>query len=335
MEIYTGDSIARQITEFGINCKFVEMEQSPQFIIYKFNLLNILQLQKINKIIQNLETLANTQIFFESGDNSCHFKLLFKKPKREFIKLTQFAKDIKAYKNKYPLIFGVDTQNKKIIKPLDELVHLLVAGTTGSGKSVAINNFILSLCCYNSTKKLGLILIDPKQVEFTKFEKLPHLLTEVVTEVEKAKEVLNNLIDEMEERYFILKSLGKVKNNGEFKKIVCVIDELADLILQDKEIKTLLLKLLQKGRASGIHLILGTQTPRATILDGAVLSNIPSRFILTTANIRESVLALGHKGAEKLLFKGDAILKTAESPQEIRIQTPYLTNTEIKKLIEE
>ena len=149
----------------------------------------------------------------------------------------------------------------------------------------------------------------------------------------QAFEVLAELVEEMEQRYYTLSKLNRTKNNGEFKKIVLVIDELTDLVMTNKEVKSLLIRILQKGRACGIHCIIGTQSPRATILDGVTLANLPSRLALTCASVRESCLILGHKGAEQLTGKGDAILKTPESTTETRLQAPYISDSDITKLI--
>lgn len=137
----------------------------------------------------------------------------------------------------------------------------------------------------------------------------------------------------MGDRYFTLNKHGREKNNGEFKKIIVIIDELADLVLQNKQIKELLIKLLQKSRAAGIHFIVATQSPRASVLTGLVLANLPSRLALTCASARESALILGHKGAEKLTGNGDGIFKTPQSTKEKRIQAPYITKKQIKKLL--
>ena len=332
MKIYTGESLAKQLTYWGVGCEFVRHIMTPQTIVYKFNLKNPLDIKKAKKLLEPLELLTNQNIQMAENDGESHFQLIFNRSEREFVNIGKFAKTMATTKP-YSMALGVSQNGEYITKTLDELTHILIAGTTGSGKSVCINNAIMSLCCYNTPDKLGLILIDPKQVEFAKFQNLPHLITPVIQEMTQAFEVLAELVQEMDARYYTLSQLNRTKNNGEFKKIVLVIDELTDLVMTNKEVKSLLVRILQKGRACGIHCIIGTQSPRATILDGVTLANLPSRLALTCASVRESCLILGHKGAEQLTGKGDAILKTPESTTEIRLQAPYISDNDILKLI--
>ncbi len=332
MKIYTGESLAKQIEYWGVGCEFIRHIMTPQTIVYKFNLKNPLDIKAVKKLQEPLELLTKNNIQMTENDNESHLQLIFRRPEREFVGVGEFAKTMTKCKP-FSVALGVDQNGEHITKTLDELTHLLVAGTTGSGKSISINTAIMSLCCYNTPDKLGLILIDPKRVEFAKFENLPHLIVPVIQEMTQAFEVLTELVQEMERRYYILSQLNRTKNDGEFKKIVLVIDELTDLVMTNKEVKSLLVRILQKGRACGIHCIIGTQSPRATILDGVTLANLPSRLALTCASVRESCLILGHKGAEQLQGKGDAILKTPESTNETRLQSPYISTSDINKLI--
>ena len=331
MKIYTGESIAEQITAFGIPCNFIEYTTAPQIITYYFNLKNILHLQKIKKITDNLTALTGLKVDYKPT-NKAHFSLEIQRETRQNLNITAYAETMKKA-NPYSIIIGTDTEGKNNTATLDDLTHLLIAGTTGSGKSVCLNNIIISLLCYNKPQNLGLILIDIKQVEFNTYKNAPHLISPICTDTATAKAVLLALVDEMEKRYTILKELGKEKNNGEFKKIAVIIDELSDLILTDETLKTPIIRLLQKARACGIHLIIATQSPRAKILDGVMLANLPTRIALTCANVRESMLILGHKGAEQLTGKGDALYKTQSTTNEKRVQIPYISKEQIKKLL--
>lgn len=332
MKIYTGESLAKQLNYWGVGCEFIRHIMTPQTIVYKFNLTNPLDIKKARKLRETLELLTNNAIKMAENDGESHFNLIFTRSEREFINIGKFAKTMTTAKP-FSVALGVDQNGEHITKTLDELTHILVAGTTGSGKSISINTAIMSLCCYNQPSELGLILIDPKRVEFAKFQNLPHLIVPVIQEMQQAYNILTQLVDEMDSRYYTLEKLGKVQNKGEFKKIVLVIDELTDLVMTNKEIKNLLVRILQKGRACGIHCIIGTQSPRAKILDGVTLANLPSRLALTCASVRESCLILGHKGAEQLQGKGDAILKTPEDTKETRLQAPYISTSDINKLI--
>ena len=332
MKIYTGESLAKQLEYWGVGCEFIRHIMTPQTIVYKFNLNNPIDIKKARKLKEPLELLTNNPIEMAENDGESHFNLIFKRLERGFINIGEFAKTMANCKP-FSVALGVNQNGQHITKTLDELTHILVAGTTGSGKSISINTAIMSLCCYNTPDKLGIILIDPKKVEFAKFSTLPHLLTPVIEEMAEAFNILTALVEEMEQRYYTLAKYNKTHNNGEFKKIVLVIDELTDLVITNKEVKSLLVRILQKGRACGIHCIIGTQSPRAKILDGVTLANLPSRLALTCASIRESCLILGHKGAEQLQGKGDAILKTPEDTKETRLQAPYISNSDITKLI--
>lgn len=329
MQIIKGKSIQKQINSCGIDCIFIDYTLSPQLIKYRFKLNNPQQINKALKLdkMLNIWSGTKTQCIIDKE----FFCVIMPTSERQPISITKF----KTLKDGDPfsIILGVDEQGTPKTKTIDELTHILVAGTTGSGKSVCLNSIIMGLCCYNKPKDLGIILIDPKQVEFTIYNNLPHLITPVIKETEQAEQILTQLINEMEYRYSILAQLGQEKNNGQFKKIIVVIDELADLVLPSNSIKNKLIRLLQKSRAAGIHFIVATQSPRATILNGLLLANLPTRIALTCASARESMLILGHKGAEQLTGKGDAIVKTPDSTTETRVQIPLITKQQIKKLI--
>lgn len=329
MKIIKGENIAEFLSNCGIPSAFINYNIAPQIITYNFKLKNPQQIKKALTLEKALTNWSGTPTQCTNANG--FLKITTPTPERQTVNITQF-KDIKTAPP-FSVILGVDENGNNKTKTLDQLTHLLIAGTTGSGKSVCINSIIMGLACYNKPTELGLILIDPKKVEFNIYNNLPHLLTPVITEAEEAEKVFNALILKMEARYNVLQGIGKEKNEGEFKKIVVVIDELADLVLANKNIKDKLIKLLQKSRAAGIHFITATQSPRATILNGLLLANLPSRIALTCASARESILILGHKGAEKLTGKGDAIIKTPDSTQESRIQIPLITKQQIKKLI--
>ena len=331
MEYYTGESIALQMGEWGCPCDFVRMSVAPQLLKYYFNLKNALQLNKAKKLCEVLGARVRSTAKF-CNSNESDFAIELDRNERQIIPLTNFSNELEKAKP-FSLCVGLDGNGNSITATLEDLTHLLVAGTTGSGKSVCLNSIIISLCCYNKPQDLGLVLIDPKVVEFSIYENLPHLITPVVYETEKAKQVLTALIYKMEQRYAKMKELGIDKITNEFKQVLVVIDELADLVMVDPTIKPLLVRLLQKGRACGFHFILSTQSPRASILSGELLTNLPSRIALTCSSYRESMLILGNGGAEKLAGKGDCIFVNASSPKQQRVQIPFISKTEIKELL--
>ena len=331
MTIFTGESIAEQLTAWGVGADFIEYTIAPQLITYHFNLKNILQLKKAERLADNLGALMRCHVSFLTSSKS-DFCLQVARMSKCVVKITDFAEIMKTAPA-YSGIIGTDTDNRQTLATLDDLTHLLIAGTTGSGKSVCLNTLLMSLLCYNAPATLVLLLIDLKRVEFTIYKNAPHLIRQVATEPEEAVSVLVWLVAEMERRYKVMAELGIEKNKGHLKKILLVVDELSDLILTVEKAKPLLIKLLQKARACGIHVIVATQSPRAKILDGVMLANLPSRIALTCASVRESMLILGHKGAEQLTGSGDALLKLPNTTKEKRVQVPLITKAQIKKLL--
>lgn len=331
MKYITGESLSAFLTASGFACHCAHITIAPQLVRYSIDLDFLSDLQKVKRYMDNLTAWAGVKATFCASADS-HFAIELQRDERRLVQLNEFADDL-ASATPYSVALGIESHGDKLLSTLDDLTHLLVAGTTGSGKSVALNSIITSLCCYNDAKNLGLVLIDPKRTEFTQFAGLPHLLTPIITEYNAAIQALAALIDKMEVRYKKMASLGLKKADNSFKKIVVVIDELADLVLQDERAKDLLVRLLQKSRACGFHFVVATQSPRASILSGLLLANLPSRLILTCASSRESVLALGCGGAEKLQGKGDAYIKLQNNIDLKRLQVPYISDDELQTII--
>lgn len=329
MKIYTGASLAEQLTFFGTPTEFVSIDIAPQLLTYHFNLLNFNCLSRLDKDLKKLEMITHAPIT-RTTSTIGHFALILPREEREVIETLCLQNDTPLSIN-----FGKDTTSNILNAKLQDMPHLLVAGTTGSGKSVALNSYIADLICTNTPSKLGLVLIDLKRCEFNIFDRLPHLMCDIVNDSDTAENTLLWLVAEMERRYKIMAEQHADKNDGLFKPIVLVVDELADLILQNENCRTLLIKLLQKARACDIHVIVATQSPRAKYLDGLMLANLPSRVCLTCSNVRESMLVLGHKGGEQLTGKGDCIIKLNGSTTEYRVQTPFISKQEIEKLLKE
>ena len=327
MRIIKGESIGQQHQAWGVPCKFEALTVAPQIIKYKFKILDYLKINKLKKLCEPLAAWTGQAAEITTTAGGFFVELV--REVREFVDLNTYSETLESAPP-YTLPLGTSTDGQKVAATLDSLTHLLVAGTTGGGKSVILNNFILAACSYNNPQRLGLVLIDLKRVEFSKFRKLPHLVAEVVTEPEQARETLAALVELMEARY---KKLETQHGGGKFKKILIIIDELTDLVQQAPECKKLLTRLLQKARACGLHFIVATQSPRATILDGATLANLPSRLALKCASARESVLILGHKGAELLTGCGDCIFKAQSTTKEQRLQAPHLTAEQIKNIL--
>lgn len=238
-------------------------------------------------------------------------------------------------------VIGKDIGGKPIVADLARMPHLLVAGQTGSGKSVMINTLITSLLYRNSPSDLKLILVDPKQVEMAPYNDLPHLLTPVINEPEKCISALKWAVAEMERRLRTMSEVGK-RNIAEYNSlkkeegmpyIVIVIDELADLMMMAaRDVEALVVRLAQKARAAGIHLVLATQRPSVDVITGLIKANVPARIAFTVASQVDSRTIIDQMGAEKLLGRGDMLLLTAEMPKPKRIQAALIEDAETAKV---
>ncbi|MCB9819919.1 DNA translocase FtsK 4TM domain-containing protein [Candidatus Nomurabacteria bacterium] len=268
----------------------------------------------------------------------------------------------KAWMNaREPLSFaiGKDISGRAVVGPLNKMPHMLIAGQTGSGKSVMINTLLTSLLYRNSPSEMKLILVDPKQVEMAPYEDIPHLLTPIITEPEKTISALKWAVNEMERRYKLLaeEKLRDIKSynakvakskkiqvkdedgnaqeveNGAMPYIVVVIDELADLMMvAARDVEALVVRLAQKARAVGIHLVLATQRPSVDVITGLIKANVPARIAFTVASQVDSRTILDQIGAEKLLGQGDMLMKTADMPKPKRIQGAWVMDEEVVKI---
>jgi DNA segregation ATPase FtsK/SpoIIIE, S-DNA-T family len=238
---------------------------------------------------------------------------------------------------------GRDIAGEPMIGELDRMPHLMIAGATGSGKSVMINTLLSSLLYRNSPSDLKLILVDPKQVELTPYNDIPHLLTPVIVEPEKCISALKWAVNEMERRYSLLaeEKVRNIKSYNDLKKaegagmpyIVIVIDELADLMmLAARDVEALIVRLAQKARAVGIHLALATQRPSVDVITGLIKANIPARIAFTVASQVDSRTILDQAGAEKLLGSGDMLMQTPELSKPKRIQGAFVSDDEVVKV---
>jgi DNA segregation ATPase FtsK/SpoIIIE, S-DNA-T family len=239
---------------------------------------------------------------------------------------------------------GKDVAGKAIGADLAKMPHLLVAGTTGAGKSGAINAMLSSVLLRASPHEVRLVLVDPKQVELNHYESIPHLLTPVITSPRMAANALQNLVKEMEQRYGIM-SMARTRGLVELNKarakrseaplpyILCVIDELADLMMvAPADVEDSIIRLAQKARAVGIHLVLATQSPRVDVITGMIKANVPSRIAFSVSSQTDSRVILDQNGAESLLGQGDMLFSPVGSSRLQRIQGAYIDERQIEKL---
>ncbi len=244
------------------------------------------------------------------------------------------------------MVLGKDIVGKPFVTDLKKLPHLLIAGTTGSGKSVGINAMILSLLYKNSPDQLRLLMIDPKMLEFSTYNDIPHLLTPVITKPKQAIAALNNMVNEMERRYELMAD-ARTKNienynekmkkeaGEEFPYIVVIIDELADLMMTSgKDVEYSIARLAQKSRACGIHLIVATQRPSVDVVTGLIKANLPSRISYRVGQKIDSKIILDQMGAESLLGRGDMLFTPPGATGLVRLHAPWATEEEIEKIVE-
>jgi DNA segregation ATPase FtsK/SpoIIIE, S-DNA-T family len=266
----------------------------------------------------------------------------------------------KVVKSRLPLLLGKDSEGRPLVYDLADMPHLLIAGRTGTGKSVCLNSIILSLLLTRTPDECRLLMIDPKQVELAEYGKLPHLMHPVVTDNTKAEAILAWGVDKMEERYELMRK-ARVRNIAGFNElgrkeilkrvkpideaeadllpdrlpyIVIIVDEVGDLMMaMKKEVEGHIIRLAQKSRAAGIHLILTTQRPTVDVITGLIKSNLPARICFQVADRSNSRVVLDEVGAEKLLGKGDMLFLQPNTSSIVRAQGSYASDQEILRVV--
>lgn len=333
-QIYKADDIAAALTAWGLPCVAVAVDIAPQILTYHFDLENPLQRSTLKRYLSALSAVLHTKTA-ETISTRAHFAITMQRPERASV---PFGSTLTDTSNRLSVCIGIDTFNNPVMLNIHKAPHVLIAGETGSGKSVCLNTLINGLL-YNATPNdLRLLMVDTKRVELSAYEGIPHLYAPIAQDGAAALYIVQSLNDLMRERMQIM-AAAKVRHIDElptqYPHIVLIIDELADLMLMKKdEIEPLLVSIAQLGRAAGIHLILATQRPTVNVVTGLLKANIPCRIALQTASIRDSMTILDHKGAEQLTGRGDAILKAPDSVEETRLQVAYISNNEITKMTE-
>lgn len=256
----------------------------------------------------------------------------------DFLPLVYSSEFIKA-NYALPVCLGVDMRGTPVMKDLSKMPHLLVAGTTGSGKSVGLNSFIVSLIQKKTPQQLQLILIDPKRIEFSIYNNQQYMQRPVITDMNLASIALSQLVAEMNDRYTLFEQ-QTVRNIEEYNTkgkmlpyIVCIIDEFADLVMFDKEVEKLVQTLAQKSRAAGIHLIIATQRPSVDVITGSIKANLPTRLSYKVASTADSMTILNTGGAENLRGRGDSLF-LEENGTLTRILGAYISNDEISNILQ-
>jgi len=333
-----GDKIIKALKQFNIDARLAEILVGPTVIQFRIQLAPGIKVSKVAVLSNDIAlAMAVPSLRIEAPiPGKPYVGIEIPNPRRRGIPIRTIIEDTvyQETETALPLPFGVAVNGDSVITGLEELPHLLVAGTTGSGKSVFINSCIVGLCSMRTPEELRMILVDPKRVEMAIYDKLPHLLTPPVTDAKKAVHVLAWAIREMESRYTTF-AKTRVRNLESFNRktlpkdrlphIVIVVDELADLMMTaPKEVEEYICRLAQMARATGIHLILATQRPSVNVITGLIKANIPARVAFTLPSSIDSRTIIDCSGAEKLLGKGDMLFLSTKHPKPIRIQSPWV-----------
>tara|TARA_B100001029_G_C15048729_1_gene449081 strand:- start:53 stop:2137 length:2085 start_codon:yes stop_codon:yes gene_type:complete len=330
------------LMDFGVEGKIKKISHGPVVTLNEFEPAAGI---KVSKIINLSEDIArntsseSARISIIPGSSTVGIEL--PNSYRENVYLSEIISSSNFSKKeiKLPIALGKSISGSPVIGDLNSMPHLLIAGTTGSGKSVCINTIILSLLYRHKPDKCKFILIDPKMLELSTYEGIPHLLCPVITEAKRAASVLGWVVKEMETRYRLMTRVG-VKNiegyNSKHKLampyIVVIVDEMSDLMLvAGKEIEGYIQKLSQMARAAGIHIIMATQRPSVDVITGTIKANFPTRISFQVTSKIDSRTILGEQGAEMLLGKGD-MLYMSSANKIIRIHAPYVSENEIEKI---
>ena len=334
--------LEKVLLDFGVEGKIKKINYGPVVTLNEFEPAAGI---KVSKIINLSEDIArntsseSARISIVPGSNTIGIEL--PNITRENVYLSEVIKDTQFKKReiKLPIALGKSISGKPIIGDLSNMPHLLIAGTTGSGKSVCINTIILSLLYRHTPDKCKFILIDPKMLELSTYEGIPNLLCPVITEARKAASVLGWVVREMENRYKLMTRVGVRNIDGYNSKhktfmpyIVVIVDEMSDLMLvSGKEIENYIQKLSQMARAAGIHIIMATQRPSVDVITGTIKANFPTRISFQVSSKIDSRTILGEQGAEQLLGKGDMLFMSSAN-KITRIHAPYVTEDEIEEI---
>ena len=334
--------LEKVLMDFGVEGKIKKINHGPVVTLNEFEPAAGI---KVSKIINLSEDIArntsseSARISIIPGRNTIGIEL--PNLARENVYLGEVVKDpqFKKREIKLPIALGKSISGNPIIGDLSSMPHLLIAGTTGSGKSVCINTIILSLLYRHTPDKCKFILIDPKMLELSTYEGIPNLLCPVITEAKKAASVLGWVVKEMENRYKLMTKVGVRNIDGYNSKhktfmpyIIVIVDEMSDLMLvSGKDIENYIQKLSQMARAAGIHIIMATQRPSVDVITGTIKANFPTRISFQVSSKIDSRTILGEQGAEQLLGKGDMLFMSSAN-KITRIHAPFVTEDEIEKV---
>lgn len=341
--------IENTLDSFGINAKVAEYNPGPAITQYCLNITQGTRLSKITALSTDLAlalAAPTGQIRIEApipGRNLVGVEVPNHSAEIVPLKTVLSSPILKKHPSKLAVGLGVDVAGKPVVADIAEMPHLLIAGATGSGKSVCVNSFLCSILFRATPEEVKFILVDPKQVELKNYEDIPHLLTPVINNPDKVVSALKWAVELMQKRYKLLKEVGvrtihdynELAGLATMPNIVIVIDEMADIMLfAPKEVEDNVTRIAQMARAVGIHLVLATQRPSVDVITGLIKANMPTRIAFNVSSVTDSRVILDTPGAEKLLGKGDMLYLSPDRAKPARIQGTFVTSQEINQLMD-
>ncbi len=345
------NTIVEALRSFGVQTKCIGTCRGPSVTRYELQPAAGVKISKITGLADDIAlNLASSGIRIEAPiPNKPAVGIEVPNKIRDTVPFRQLieSNEIAEKKSKLAAVLGKDISGEIVIADIAEMPHLLIAGTTGSGKSVCVNSIIMSILFRSKPEEVRFIMIDPKAVEFMAYNGIPHLLIPVVTDPKKAAGALNWAVGEMLKRYSMFSEYNVRNIHGynsladkdpdmkKMEQIVIFIDELADLIMASKnEVEDSICRLAQMARAAGMHLVIATQRPTVDVVTGLIKANIPSRIALKVSSGTDSRVIMDEQGAEKLLGKGDMLFKSVSMPKPTRVQGCWISDKEVERVVD-
>ena len=339
------------LADFKINVTDISCSCGPTITRYEVKPEAGVRVRSIANLVDDISYgLAKSGVRIEApipGKAAVGIEVPNDKPAAVKLRTLIEAPEFKNHKSVLAACLGADVSGKPVVFDIEKMPHLLVAGTTGSGKSVCINSILMSILYHAKPEEVKLLLIDPKKVEFKVYRDVPHLCCRIISDPKKAAGALNTAVNEMEKRFALIEEVGvrnitgynEVTKNDPDKpympRMVIVIDEFADLMMTAKdEVETAVVRIAQKARAAGIHLIIGTQRPSVNVITGLIKANIPSRIAFTVMSGMDSRIILDTIGAEKLCGRGDMLYAPVGAPKPARVQGAFVSDDEVEAVVE-